>query len=216
VVIGAGGHARVLLDALHAAGGDVEYVLIDADASRIGSSVDGIPVVGTDESLDALVSAGAAAFVVGVGGNGNNRIRKRIFDRAIAAGLRPLSVIHPASIRSPHATVESGSQLLAGSIVNPGSVVGVNAIINTGSVVDHDCSVGAHAHVATGARLAGGVHLGEGVHVGAGATILPGVRVGEWTVVGAGGVVVRDVPDHLVIAGVPARVLRRLELQEGT
>lgn len=208
VVIGAGGHARVLLDALRAADAAARYVLLDADPGRTGGKLDGIDILGTDALLPALAREELVRFVVGVGSVGDNHARLRLFDQALSCGIAPLTVRHPAAIISPAAIVAEGSQLLAGSIVNPGAVVGANAIVNTCAVIEHDCVVGDHAHIATGARLSGSVRVGRGAHVGAGATIKQGVSLGDWSVVGVGAAVVKDVAPRMLVTGVPARVVR--------
>lgn len=214
VLLGAGGHARVLLDALRAGDQSVDYVILDADAGRTGDMLYDTPIIGTDGSLGSVAAEGVSNFIVAVGGNGHNRIRQKLFDQALSMGLQPMSVIHPSAIRSPYARIGDGIQMLAGSIVNAGAVVGLNVIINTGAIVEHDCEIAAHVHVATGARLGGGVTVGTGAHVGAGATIKPGIRIGDWAIVGAGAVVVRDVPATLVVVGVPAGPLQRSAGQE--
>lgn len=214
VIIGAGGHARVILDALRASQRALDCVFVEVDNSQIGSQIDGVPIVGDDDVLVTFAGEGRTRFAVGVGGD--NRIRRRLFDRALAARLLPLSVAHPASVRSARAEIAEGCQLFAGSIVNPGAVLGANVIVNTGAIVEHDCTIEPHAHIATGARLTGGVWIGEGAHIGAGATIRPGTRIGAWAVVGAGAVVTKDVAANLVVAGVPARPMRTLPTQETT
>ncbi len=207
VMIGGGGHAAVLLDCLRAQSGVLLMGVLDREPERLGSDLLGVPVLGRDDQLYAIRQRGATHFVVGVGGVGNNRPRLTLFDNAIAAGLQPLTVRHPASICSPYAEVSKGAQLLPGSIVNTNASVGANTIVNTGAIVEHDCVVEAHVHIATGARLAGSVHVGEGAHIGVGATIRQDIVIGAWAVVGAGAVVVKNVKNNTVVAGVPARVL---------
>ncbi len=99
-----------------------------------------------------------------------------------------------------------------GVVINPGPVVHDNCIINTSASIDHDCVVGEHTHVCPGVRLAGNVRVGPRTMIGVGASVLPGVRIGEGCVIGAGAVVNRDLPDHVVAYGVPARVQRKLVL----
>lgn len=212
IVIGGGGHARVVLDALRAADAALAYVVLDANPNRTGSELDGVPVVGTDARLPELASTESARFVIGVGGAGDNRARRRLFDYALSCGIAPMSVIHPSAIVSLLSRFAAGTQLLAGAILNPGALVHANAIVNTGAIVEHDCEIGEHAHIATGARLAGAVRVGTGAHVGAGATIKQGTHVGDWALVGAGAVVVDDVPPGVVAVGVPARVMRAVEV----
>lgn len=209
VVLGAGGHARMVIDCLQASGAAAPCAVLDADGARWGGELLGVPIVGGDEMLPELAGRGASCFVVGVGGTGDNAPRQRLYELGIAHHLRPLTVIHPTAHLSRHAEVGAGSVLLPGSIVNAGAKLGVNVIVNTGAIVEHDCVVGDHAHVATGARLAGAVRVGAGAHIGAGATVRQQITIGEGAVVGAGAVVVRDVASWTIVAGVPARPLTR-------
>jgi sugar O-acyltransferase (sialic acid O-acetyltransferase NeuD family) len=153
---------------------------------------------------------GVKYFVVGVGNVRDASIRKRLFQIGIDSGLEPLTVVHPTASRSNWARIGRGAQLLPGCIVNAGAEVGENAIVNSGAIVEHDCVVGSHAHVATGARLASAVRVGDGSLIGVGASVRQGIKIGRSAVVGAGAVVVDDVPDDVIVAGVPARILRIL------
>jgi sugar O-acyltransferase (sialic acid O-acetyltransferase NeuD family) len=204
VVLGAGGHARVIIDAIQAAG-EVELVgILDRDRDRWGTELLGVRVLGGDDLLSQLTRL-ADHFTVGLGGTGDNGPRRRLFESARAAGLAPLGVRHPSAIVSAAATCGAGGQLLPLSVVNAGATLGVNVIVNTGAIVEHDCEIGDHAHLASGSVLASAVVVGEGAHVGAGAVVRQGIRVGPRAVVGAGAVVVRDVPEGAVVVGVPAR-----------
>ncbi len=209
VVLGAGGHARVLIDAIVAAGSATIVGLLDPDASR--RPIDGIRVIGDDAMLDRLRGTDVTHFVVGVGGTGDNMPRHRLFARALAAGLEPLTVRHPSALVSSGARLGRGCQFLPGCIVNVGAVLGSNVIVNSGAIVEHDCVLGDDVHIATGARLASTVTVGAGAHVGVGASIVQCRRIGEWAVVGAGAAVVSDVPPSTIVVGVPARELRPVE-----
>jgi sugar O-acyltransferase (sialic acid O-acetyltransferase NeuD family) len=209
VILGAGGHARVLLDILLGAGGVRVDGLLDPDRRLWGTTSFGVPILGGDELIPELASRGVGSFVVGVGGVGDNRPRQRLFDVAIAQRLQPLTVIHSAAVYSPRAVIGAGCQLLPGSIVNTGATLGVNVIVNCGAIVEHDCQIGDHAHVASGARMASAVRVGAGAHVGAGATIRQGIAIGAGAIVGAGAVVVKDVSPGQTVVGVPARPVAR-------
>ena len=219
VIIGGGGHAKVVLDILLQSDGARPVAVIEADSSRWGAELLGVPIVGGNDNdndydddndkvqIGRLKARGVTNFVVGIGGTGDNRPRKRLYEMALAAGLAPVSVRHPSVVVSAYATMGEGVQLFPRAVVNAGAVIGVNVIINSGAVVEHDCKVGNHVHIAPGAILCAGVEVGELAHIGAGAVVRQGVRIGAGAVVGAGAAVIRDVPDGAVVAGVPARQL---------
>jgi sugar O-acyltransferase (sialic acid O-acetyltransferase NeuD family) len=211
VILGGGGHARVLIDSLRRSGLAFSYSILDRDPSLWGKSVFGIPVMGGDDLLPRLVEEGAEYFLVGVGSTGDARPRRRLFELGLSYRLEPLTVIHPASVCSPMAEVGAGSQLLPGSVLNAGARLGLNVILNSGAIVEHDCVLQDHVHVATGAVLASTVRVGTGAHVGAGSTVKENIAIGEGAVVGAGAVVVRDVLPHTVVLGIPARFARKVE-----
>ena len=207
VILGGGGHARVLVDCIRESRlAEIEGVL-DSDASIHGGRVLDAPILGGDELLGGLAADGVTHFVVGLGGVRDNRPRMRLFELGLRFGLAPLTVRHPSAVVSRWATVGPGCQLLPGSIVNAGASLGKNVIVNSGAIVEHDCVIGDHAHIATGARLASGVRAGAGVHLGAGATVRQGIVIGERAVVGAGAAVIRDVAAGAMVVGVPARPL---------
>ena len=207
VFIGAGGHAAVLADAL--AESTVEIAAVLDPHLSAGASWNGVPVIGGDDQLESLTGRGISHFVVAVGGIGDNRPRVRLFERAIAAGLLPLSVVHASAVISRQADLGPGCQILPGAIVNARARLGANVIVNSGAIVEHDCRVGDHVHLATGVRLASTVIVGRGAHIGAAATVLQCRTIGELAVVGAGAVVTRDVPGGSTVVGNPARPLEK-------
>lgn len=164
----------------------------------------GLPVLGGDEVL-AGFSPERVELVNGVGFAIEARLRVDVFTRGQSAGFRFATLVHPAATVAAGVELGEGAQIMAGAVVQPGTVVGANVIINTRASVDHDCHIGAHAHVAPGATLCGRVAIGEGSLVGAGATLMPGVNVGCGCTVGAGALCREDVPDGVLVAGIPAR-----------
>jgi sugar O-acyltransferase (sialic acid O-acetyltransferase NeuD family) len=210
ILLGGGGHARVLLDCLETNPLAQPAGILDPDQSQWGQDVLGCRVLGGDELLPDLIAAGRVdSFVVSLGGVGNNGPRARLFSLATGLGLLPLTVVHPSAVVSALAEIGAGCQLLPGCIVNAGVRLQDGVLINTGAIVEHDCLVAEHAHISTGARLGGSVQIGALSHVGIGATVRQGIRIGRNTLVGAGAVVVADVPDDVVVAGVPARIMKR-------
>lgn len=207
VILGGGGHARVLVDCIRESRLAEIEGLLDSDPAIHGRMVLDAPILGGDELLGGLATGGVTHFVVGLGGVRDNRPRMRLFELGLQFGLTPLTVRHPSAVVSRWASVGPGCQLLPGSIVNAGASLGKNVIVNSGAIVEHDCVIGDHAHIATGARLASGVRAGAGVHLGAGATVRQGIVIGERAVVGAGAAVIRDVAAGAMVVGVPARPL---------
>ena len=209
VILGGGGHAQVLIDSLLASGVATPHAILDPDRSRWGQALLGTPILGGDDKLPELVSRGVNCFVVGLGSTGDNRSRQRLFELGLSYNLEPLTVVHPTAVCSQSAKLGPGLQLFPGSVINAGAVVGVNVIINSGAIVEHECVLGDHVHVASGAQLASSVRVGTGAHIGVGATVRQCIAIGEGAIVGAGAVVVKDVPPHMVVVGVPARPLRK-------
>lgn len=209
--IGAGGHARVIMEVLRP---DPRYQiagLLDRSPELWSKRIDGVTVLGNDELLERLFADGIHHAFLGVGMTGAGTLRRKLYEIAIQIGFDIVSAIHTKAVVSKGAVVGRGAAILAGAIVNTGAKIGENVIINTGAVVEHDCFVDGHCHIATGALLAGGVAVSAGSHVGIGACVRQGVRIGCNAIVGAGAVVVKDVPDNVVVAGVPARFLKVVE-----
>ncbi len=209
VILGGGGHASVLIDSMFVGGYTAPCAVLDTNPALWGKDLFGVPILGGDDLLPGLVGQGTSHFVVGLGSTGDNRPRQRLFELGLAHDLLPFTVVHPAAIYSRWAILGPGAQVLPTSVVNAGARLGANVIVNSGAVVEHDCVLGDHVHVATGATLASTVRVGTGAHIGAGASVRQCVNVGEWAIVGAGGVVIKDVPSHTVVVGVPAEELRK-------
>jgi UDP-perosamine 4-acetyltransferase len=208
VLLGAGSHARVVLDILRAAGAAVEVMgLLDAYPEQEGKleAVEGHAV------LRALPE-GATAAIPAVG---ENALRQALAEKARSAGLRLLGAVHPSAVISEKAVLGAGVVICPGAIVVTGAVLEDGVIVNTGATVDHDCRLGAFCHVAPGAHLAGRVTVGERAWVGIGASVRQGVRIGAGAVVGAGAAVVEDVPDGVTVVGVPARPATRSPAARG-
>lgn len=205
VVLGAGGHAKVLIAALRRLGAEIVGAT-DADPKRKGTMVADVPVLGDDSTLSAHAPDGVL-LVNGLGTTKSTDARRGLYERFAERGYRFAAVLDPLAVIAGEVEIGAGAQVLAGAVIQPGVRLGDNAIVNTRAVVDHDCRIGAHVHVAPGATLSGGVRVGVGAHIGTGASVIHETRIGAGAVVGAGAAVVADVPDGATVVGVPARVV---------
>lgn len=202
MVVGAGGHAKVVIDVLRAAGHEVA-ALFDDDASRHGQVFRGVPVVGGAADVVAYAAAARLThFIVAIGHNG---ARLGIGRRLEAAGLEGLAVAHPSAVVGPGVVLGPGTVVMPGACLNADARIGAHGIVNTGARVDHDCVVGDGVHLAPGVVLCGNVRVGEQAFVGAGTTVIPGMVIGARASVGAAAAVVRPVADDSKVRGVPAR-----------
>lgn len=199
-LLGAGGHAKVVIDTLRSAGSWRICGLLDDDPRLLGGRILDVPVVGPI-SEESLASHGVEHAIIAVG---SNRARSALAAR-LAGRLAWATAVHPASYVAPGVKVGEGTLVCAGAVIQPDATIGPHAIVNTSSSVDHDSVVGPFAHVAPGARLAGGVRVGEGALLGIGCCVIPRRTVGAWATVGAGAVVVTDIPPGVTARGVPAR-----------
>ncbi len=207
IIIGAGGHAKVLIDALRLQS-VVILGIVDADPEKKGQELMGVKVIGNDEEV-MKYSPQQVRLVNGIGTVRVSPLRRQIFELFKKKGYEFENVIHPASIIAGDVEMLEGVQIMAGAIVQTGSRIGVNTIINTRASVDHDCQLGNHTHISPGALLSGGVVVGEEAHIGTGAVIIQGVRIGSNSLVAAGAVVTRNVQNDVTVAGLPARELMK-------
>lgn len=208
IIVGAGGHAVVVADALLAAGAHV-LGFTDTDPSRHGLTLCGLPVLGDDRVLEGHTPE-SVQLVNGIGGVGSRRgepLRRNVQRRLATKGWTFVSVRHPSAVVSPFASIGAGTQLLAACVVQARADVGEGGIVNTAAVVEHDVRLGPYVHVAPRALVCGNVIVGANCHLGAGAVVREGLRLGADTVVGAGAAVIRDFGGGGVLVGVPARLL---------
>lgn len=208
LVLGAGGHAKVVIELLRASGQEIAG-LIDADATP--RLVLGAPVLGDDARLEALRRDGIAHAFVALG---NNALRLKIARRLQVLGYNLVNAISPAAVLSPSMTIGQGVAVMAGAIINAQARIDDLAIVNTGARIDHDCILGEASHIAPGCTLAGGVVIGPLAFLGVGCSAIPQVRVGEAAVIGAGACITSDILPRTLAMGVPARSVRSLPDKE--
>jgi len=204
VMIGAGGHAKVVIELIRAQG---HYEVVGCtDSHPEPREVVGVPILGSDDVLPNLYAQGVRHCFVALG---DNALRRKVAARVTSLGFQLINAISPKASISPTVRLGRGIAVMAGAVINADATVGDLAIVNTRAAIDHDCQIGEAAHVAPRAALAGGVRVGSLAFVGAGATIVRGASVGESTVIGAGATVISNLGPNLVAVGVPAKPLQR-------
>lgn len=203
LVIGAGGHAKVVIDVARAAGWSPEACLDPGG----GESCLGVPVLGDDDMAADLFAEGLRFAVIAIGGNA---LRLRLFKALQRIGYGLPAIVHPTAVISASARIGDGTVVMPNAVVNPDAVIGQAAIINTGVIVEHDCWVGDSAHLAPRSVLAGNVRIGARVLFGVGSVARPECEIGADTIVGAGSVIVSDFGvGPATILGVPARIVSK-------
>lgn len=203
VVLGGGGHARVVIDALRCAGLAIAGV-IDPKPEVAATLPEGVAWLGQDL---ALAKPAEVRIAIGVGSIdvGAKNPRPRLFAAAKAAGFEVVSFRHPSAILAGDVALGEGAQVMAGAILQAGVRTGQNCIVNTGASLDHDCRLGDHVHVAPGVVLSGAVEVGDGAHLGTGAVVIQNIRIGAEAMIAAGAVVTRDVPPGARVAPGPQK-----------
>jgi UDP-perosamine 4-acetyltransferase len=213
IVWGAGGHGKVIVDALLASESCDLLGILDDDPMKAGTTLLGVQVFqspgGVRSLLDTLDFDGVAI------GIGDNYIRNKKFRELSSCGLKPVNVIHPDAHLSRFVELGVGVTILAGATVNPGTVIEDNVCVNTAASIDHDNYLESGCHVFPNATLTGGVRVGKFAYVGSGAVVAPNIVVHEYSQVGAGAVVLKDVPEGVIVAGSPAMEIGKQSKRPG-
>ena len=207
ILIGGGGHCKVIISQIKLTG-DFDIVGIVDNYKPIGSRIIDVDVIGKDEDLLGFYKRGINYALVTVGSVKDNTKRELLFQLAEKIGFEFPVIISPYAIVDKDVNIECGTVIMPGSIVNIHSLIGKNCIINSGAIIEHDCKIGNHCHIAPGVHISGGVEIGDLVFVGIGSTIIQNIKIGKGAVIGAGSVVIRDVPQNVIIAGNPARIIK--------
>lgn len=200
IIIGNGGHAKVLVDILLS---QKRHIIGFTTPSKEDNPYD-IPYIGNDEAIISY-SPEEVELVNALGSTRNMTARKRVYNFFRLEGYTFTRVISPNSIISKHVDLGEGVQIMAGAVVQPFVNIADNTIINTAVSIDHDCIVGQHCHIAPGTTMSGAVTVGDSTHIGTGTTIIQNVDIGSNVLVGAGSVVLNDIKNGRKAYGVPAK-----------
>lgn len=199
ILIGGGGHAKIVFDACRASDTLVRGFCDDHSPSPLSGSAEHLGKIQDAQSLDAPI-------IIAIG---HVTTRRRVLNTRFSDARITAPVIHSSAIVSPSASIAEGVFVAPGAIVNADARIDAHAIINSGTIIEHDCRVGENTHVAPGTVLGGSVCVGIDTLVGIGARVLPGISIGNGCVIGAGAVVTRDVGNGETVVGVPGCVMTR-------
>lgn len=200
ILIGAGGYAKSVLDSVDY----YNYTMVGyVDEFCQEHEHLGHPVLA--RSLDELDNPEKYVYFISIGNNAN---RKNWYDKLRQKHLRIINVVDKSAIVSPRAKIGVGCFVGKMAIINSMSEIGNDCIINTKALIEHGCSLRDHVNMSTNSVINGDVVVGEGTFVGSCSVTRGQITIGSWSTVGAGAVVVKDVGDNLIVAGVPAKKLR--------
>jgi sugar O-acyltransferase, sialic acid O-acetyltransferase NeuD family len=209
IIIGAGDHAKVLLDILLEQG--VKVIGLADKAVPKRTLIYGISVVG-DDNMVLRYSPDEVTLVNGIGSVKTLNLRKRIYNYFKEKGYFFSYVIHSSAVISNRTKLCEGCQILAKTVINTEAIIGENTIINAGSIIEHGCCIGNHVHIAPGCTLSGCVKIGDCTHVGTGSSVIQGITIGSNVLLGAGSVVVNDIEDNSKAYGVPAKMKNTIQM----
>lgn len=205
ILLGTGGHAKVLADILLQNGQEIVATVSPEERSSNFPIVT-VPHYTSDESVLDF-SPDDYCLVNGIGSLPGNMLRKKLFVEFKEIGFGFISVVSPHATVSSFARLAEGVQVMAGAVIQAGTVISSNSIINTGAQVDHDCIVGAHSHIAPSATLCGDVTVGDNVHIGASATVLQAIIIENKAIVGVGANVTRNVKPSAKVYGARSQIV---------
>lgn len=205
LIIGAGGHGRVVLDILLQHSGCEVVGFLDNNTAIHGRRVDGLPVLGSVADLTRFASQlQIDGIVIAIGDNG---VRRGLARQAERQRVPLLNAVHPSATLAHNTTIGRNVVIAAGVVICAHCQIGDSTILNTGCIIDHQTTIGEGCHVCPGVRIAGRVSIEPGAFVGIGATVIPNVSIGCESIVGAGAVVIDDVPPMTTVVGVPAKAV---------
>lgn len=204
IIIGAGGHCRVVLSILHSYKNFNVIGIADRDSKNIGEEISGSVIKYSWNDFTEIYEKGTQYAVIAIG---DNNERRECFHRLSSIGFKMPTIVHPSAIIEKDAVLENGCVICMGVKIGTQVTIGKNGIVYTGSIIDHEAKIGDHVFIAPGCNIAGRVTIGDSSFVGIGSTIKEKIAVGKNTVIGAGSVVINDIGDDTTVAGVPAKTL---------
>jgi UDP-perosamine 4-acetyltransferase len=204
---GAGGQGRVVLNVLKKNPTIQVCAFIDSNPKFTGSEIEGIKIIGDKSKLNSLKKDGVNSCIIAVG---DNNIRHKLSKEVLSKGFSFINAVDSYAMIDETALIGTNITVWSGAIIYTRSIIHDNVIVSCGAIIEHECVIGEGAHIGPGANLAGRVEVGKRAFVCMGANVIQNIKIGKDAVVGAGAVVLKDVPDKVLVAGVPAKVIKKL------
>jgi sugar O-acyltransferase (sialic acid O-acetyltransferase NeuD family) len=199
LIIGTGGQGKVVLDCIKNKYKNIAFLTNDLNSKGI----DGYPILYEQKATEEYIVKSFDEIIVAIG---NNKARLNISLKYEQMGIKLTTIIHPSAVISETAEIGNGTVVFANTVINSNVKIGKACIINTSTVIEHDCILEDGVHISPNAAMGGTVYIGEKTWVCIGSSIANNIRVGKNSIIGAGAVVLKDIPDNVLAAGVPARI----------
>jgi len=209
LILGAGGHARVVGSILLANNENILGFVDPIYHDNTKITIFGKPLIGNDSYLNTMKHYTINCAL----GIGDNYKRQELFAKINKVQFLP-AIVHPCAQIDNFVSVDDGSIIANGAIISVDAKIGKGVIVNTGAIIDHECEIGDFSHISVGTRIAGKVTIGAFCFIGIGASIIDGIKIGKNSIIGAGSVVLEDVPENVLIAGVPAKIIKLLPIKD--
>lgn len=208
IIVGCGQHANVVLYNIKSQGKYEALGFFDSNPDKVGMEIHGLKVLERYKKsnlIDLIDKYKTNKFFIGFG---NMKYRKHIYEEFVDAGWEAVNIYHPDAVISKESKIGKGVLIEAGCLITPNPIIGDNVIVNTGSQINHDNIIGSHVHIASGVLLSGGVIIGENTLIDDGVIVTLGRKVGSNCIIGAGAVITKNIGDHMVAYGHPAKIIR--------
>lgn len=207
IIIGAGGHAKVVIDIVDKNQYDIIGIL-DKDEEHLHEMVNGVEIIGSDQDAKNYFEKGVQYAFIGVGHLGHSDVRTKLFEKLKTIGFSMINIIAPGVYIADSCSLGEGNLIMPNCVINAEANIGHNNIVNTGAIIEHEVFIGNNVHLAPGTIIAGRSRVEDGTFVGAGSVIIQNLEIGKNSIIGAGSTVLSSVGDNSVAVGSPAKIIR--------